>query len=101
MDKTCALAFNNRGYSYFNKQEYEKALLDYDKALLLNPKLEIAQDNRTKLLEIIAEKEEFKELVKNSEANQKNYHYYFNFGMAEARLGEYDKALDVEFIRMK
>jgi tetratricopeptide repeat family protein len=94
MDKTCALAFNNRGYSYFNKQEYEKALLDYDKALLLNPKLEIAQDNRTKLLEIIAEKEEFKELVKNSEANQKNYHYYFNLGMAEARLGEYDKALD-------
>ena len=56
MDKTCALAFNNRGYSYFNKQEYEKALLDYDKALLLNPKLEIAQDNRTKLLEIIAER---------------------------------------------
>lgn len=94
IDKKCALAYNNRGYSYFNKQEYENALQDYDKAILLNPKLKIAQDNRTKLLEIIAEKEEFKELVKNSEQNQKNYHYYFNLGMAEARLGEYDKALE-------
>lgn len=94
IDKKCALAYNNRGYSYFNKQEYENALQDYDKAILLNPKLEIAHDNRTKLLEIIAEKEEYKELVENSDENQKNYHYYFNLGMAEARLGEYDKALE-------
>lgn len=94
IDKTCALAFNNRGYSYFNKKEYENALQDYDKAILLNPKLQIAKDNRTRLLEVIAEKEEFKDIISKSEQGQKDWQYYFNLGMAEARLGEYQKAKD-------
>lgn len=94
IDKTCALAFNNRGYSYFNKKEYENALQDYDKAILLNPKLQIAKDNRTRLLEVIAEKEEFKDIISKSEQGQKDLQYYFNLGMAEARLGEYQKAKD-------
>ncbi len=94
IDKTCALAFNNRGYSYFNKKEYENALQDYDKAILLNPKLQIAKDNRTQLLEVIAEKEEFKDIISKSEQGQKDWQYYFNLGMAEARLGEYQKARD-------
>lgn len=94
IDKTCALAFNNRGYSYFNKKEYENALQDYDKAILLNPKLQIAKDNRTQLLEVIAEKEEFKDIISKSEQGQKDWQYYFNLGMAEARLGEYQKAKD-------
>lgn len=92
IDKTCALAFNNRGYSYFNKKEYENALQDYDKAILLNPKLQIAKNNRTQLLEVIAEKEEFKDIISKSEQGQKDWQYYFNLGMAEARLGEYQKA---------
>lgn len=94
IDKTCALAFNNRGYSYFNKKEYENALQDYDKAILLNPKLQIAKDNRTQLLEVIAEKEEFKDIISKSEQEQRDWQYYFNLGMAEARLGEYEKAKD-------
>ncbi len=92
LDKTCALAYNNRGFTYYNKKDYEKALQDYDKALLLNPKLQIAQDNKTKLLSEIDGQDEYKELIKNSEEKTNSYKFYFNLGMAEARLGKYDEA---------
>lgn len=92
IDSTCALAYNNRGYSYYQQKEYEKALNDYDKALLLNPKLKIASDNRTQLLAELEGKKEFEDLVKASEEQTNSYKFYFNLGMAEARLGKYKEA---------
>lgn len=92
LDKNCALAYNNRGYSYYQKKDYENALPDYDKALLLNPKLQIARDNRVKLLAEIDGHDKYKELIKKSEEQNNNYKFYFNLGMAEARLGKYKEA---------
>lgn len=92
LDKNCALAYNNRGYSYYQKKDYENALQDYDKALLLNPKLKIAQDNRVKLITEIEGKDKFQELIKKSEEHYNDYKFYFNLGMAEARLGKYKEA---------
>lgn len=92
IDSTCALAYNNRGFTYYHKKDYEKALSDYDKAILLNPKLQLAQDNRIKLLSELDGKKEFKNLVQNSEEKTNSYKFYFNLGMAEARLGKYNEA---------
>lgn len=92
LDSNCALAYNNRGYTYYQKKDYKNALKDYDKALLLNPKLQIAEDNKTKLISEIGNSEEFKELITKSEKETKNFKYYFNLGMAEARLGKLEEA---------
>lgn len=92
IDKNCALVYNNRGYSYYQKKDYESALKDYDKALLLNPKLKIAADNREKLLLELDGNKEFTALIKSSEEKKCDYKYYFNLGMTEARLGNYNEA---------
>lgn len=92
IDKNCALIYNNRGYTYYQKKDYEKALKDYDMALLLNPKLQIAIDNRVKLVTELEQLGDFDELIKNSNQQVNDYKYYFNLGMAEARLGKYDEA---------
>lgn len=92
IDSTCALVYNNRGYTYYQKKDYEKALQDYDKALLLNPKLKIAQDNRINLLSELADRPEFEEIVRNSEEQTNSFKFYFNLGMAEARTGKYKEA---------
>ena len=39
-------AFNDRGIAYAKKQQYERAIADYDQAILLNPNNEKAFDNR-------------------------------------------------------
>ncbi|MGZ3359550.1 MAG: tetratricopeptide repeat protein, partial [Xanthobacteraceae bacterium] len=41
-----ATAFNNRGVAYKYKGEYERALDDYDHAILLNPDFANAYNNR-------------------------------------------------------
>lgn len=92
IDKNCALIYNNRGYTYYQKKDYEKALKDYDKALLLNPKLQLAIDNRVNLVTELEQLGDYDELVKNSNLQNNDYKYYFNLGMAEARLGKYDEA---------
>lgn len=92
IDSTCALVYNNRGYTYYKMKNYEKALQDYDKALLLNPKLQIAQDNRTKLLAELEGDIEYAQVIKNSQEQTDSFKFYFNLGMAEARLGKYDEA---------
>lgn len=92
IDSICALVYNNRGYTYYKMKNYENALQDYDRALLLNPKLQIAQDNRTKLLAELEGNVEYAQVVKNSQEQAGSFKFYFNLGVAEARLGKYDEA---------
>ncbi len=33
------MAYNNRGYLYYNQQKYELALADFNKAIEINPNL--------------------------------------------------------------
>ena len=44
--KDLAWAFNNRGYAYAGKGEYDRAIEDYDQAILLNPNYAMAYNNR-------------------------------------------------------
>jgi tetratricopeptide (TPR) repeat protein len=44
--KRLATAFNNRGVAYKFKGEYDRALEDYDRAILLNPSFANAYNNR-------------------------------------------------------
>ena len=41
-----AIAYSNRGHSYYNKGQYDRAIANYDKAIKLDPKFAIAYNNR-------------------------------------------------------
>ena len=41
-----ALAFNNRGYIYVKKGDYNRAMADYNEAIRLDPKYALALCNR-------------------------------------------------------
>lgn len=92
-DSKNALVYNNRGYSYFHKGEYENALNDYNKALMLSPKLKIAQYNKDELLKLLKEDEKYKSIIKQSEDEHIDYRYYFNLGIQESNLGNYNEAM--------
>ncbi len=93
LDKRNALAYNNRGFSYFHKGEFEKAMNDYDMALMLSPKLKIAKYNKQELIKILKEDEEYSDLLKNAENSHKDYKYYFNLGIQEANVGNTNEAM--------
>ena len=46
MNPQDALAYNNRGYAYDDKGEYDQAIKDYGKAIELNPQYALAYNNR-------------------------------------------------------
>lgn len=43
---TRAIAYNNRGFTYFEMREYDRAIADLDEAIRLDPKLAAAYNNR-------------------------------------------------------
>ena len=49
MDENYVDAYNGRGNVYYDQEEYEKALDDYNKALELDSKYVLAYKNRAKL----------------------------------------------------
>ena len=92
-DVNNALVYNNRGFSYFHKGEYENALNDYNKAIMLSPKLKIAQYNKDELLKLLKDDENFQEIIQNSEESNLDYRYYFNLGIQETNQGNINEAM--------
>lgn len=45
-DQFNAMALNNRGFAYYRKQNYEKAIADFDRAIRMAPRLADAYNNR-------------------------------------------------------
>ena len=39
-------AFNERGYAYYQKRDFDRAIADYDAAIGLNPQFAVAYNNR-------------------------------------------------------
>ena len=46
LDPKQAMAFNNRGFAYYNLKDYDRALIDYGQAIALNPNFALAYNNR-------------------------------------------------------
>ena len=92
-DVNNALVYNNRGFSYFHKGEYENALNDYNRAIMLSPKLKIAQYNKDELLKLLKEDEKFQKIIQKSERDNLDYRYYFNLGIQEANQGNINEAM--------
>ncbi len=41
-----AVVYNDRGFAFYEKGQYDQAIADYDKAIEINPKLAMAYNNR-------------------------------------------------------
>ena len=46
LDPKYAAAYNNRGWVYYLKKDYARAIADYDRALQLDPNFALARNNR-------------------------------------------------------
>ena len=46
LDPKLALAYNNRGASYYDLGQYQRAIEDFDEAIRLDPKFVLAYANR-------------------------------------------------------
>ncbi len=86
-------AYNNRGFAYYLKQEYDRAITDYNKAIELDPKYAMAYNNRG--IAYFLKKEPDKSIADYSKAIEINPKYadaYNNRGVAYYLKKEYDKA---------
>jgi len=89
-----ATAYNNRGWSYSNKDDYDRAIADFDEAIRLDPKFGLALVNRGWAYErkgdytrAIADYDEAIHLDPN------NSLAYNNHGWIHHLKGEYDEAI--------
>lgn len=71
LDPLNARAFNNRGYTYMRKQEYAKALADFNKAIEISPDYANARMNRGDI-----------------------YNFYYNIDRKKA-IEDYDRVIDL------
>jgi tetratricopeptide (TPR) repeat protein len=89
-----ATAFNNRGVAYKFKGEYERALEDYDQAILLNPNFANAHNNRGVIYRL---KGEYDRAIRDySEAIWLNSNFpaaFYNRAIAYSEKEDYDRAL--------
>ena len=75
--------YENRGYTKYKQKDYEGALKDYNKAILLNPKFQMAIDNKANLfLDICMEDE--KDFIEK---------YYLSLGIADVNSGNFSEAI--------
>jgi tetratricopeptide (TPR) repeat protein/formylglycine-generating enzyme required for sulfatase activity len=86
--------YNNRGLSYFNKKEYDKAISDYNEAIRLQPNHAAAYNNRGNAYQ--AMKDYDKAISDYNEAIRLEPNYavaYFKRGNAYEATKDYNKAI--------
>jgi tetratricopeptide (TPR) repeat protein len=90
-----ATAFNNRGFAYKLKGDYDRALQDYDQAIRLNPNNANAYNNRGMIYKIRGEYdraiEEYSQAIWLS--NNDYPAAFFNRAKSYFAKGQYDRAL--------
>ena len=89
-----ATAYNNRGWSYSQKGDYDRAIADYDEAIRLNPKFGLALVNRGWSLERKGDYD--RAIADYDEAIRLDPNYslaYNNRGRIRHLRGEYDQAI--------
>ena len=89
-----ARAFNNRGNAYADKEEYDRAIEDYNQAIHLNRSYAIAFDNRgtayTAKEQYARAIQDHDQAIRLSPTHAKAFN---NRATAYARLGNYDQAI--------
>jgi tetratricopeptide (TPR) repeat protein len=92
--KKVIYAHNNRGYAYYEQEEYDQAITDYNSTLKLDPKYTLAYINRG--LAYYEQGEYDQAIADYSSAiklDPKFTYAYDNRGLAYSRKGEYDQAI--------
>ena len=88
------ITYNNRGFAYANKGEFNAAIQDYDKAIELNPQFADAYINRGNAYD---DKGGFdiaiQDYNKAIELNPEHANTYYNRGLAYRRKDDFDRAL--------
>ncbi|MGH6854589.1 MAG: tetratricopeptide repeat protein [Aestuariivirga sp.] len=92
--KNVATAYNNRGFAYYDKGEYDRAIADFDKAIALNPKYAKPYNNRGFAY---YDKGEYGRAIADFDKaialNLKYAKPYYNRGLAYYDKGEYARAI--------
>ena len=102
--KGLAFAFYRRGNAYYEKRDYDRAILDYDQAIQMNPSYASAFSNRGAAY---AGKKDYDQAIQNYDEairlNPGHADAFSNRGVAYARKGDYDRAIQNydEAIRLK
>ncbi|MGF1500417.1 MAG: tetratricopeptide repeat protein [Paracoccaceae bacterium] len=99
-----AWAFNNRGLAYEAVQRFDRALADYNAALLLDPTYAVAYNNRGNVYALLGNLEAA--LADHTRAVELDPEYaqafynrgadYEEFGDTEAAIADYTRALEIE-----
>lgn len=85
---------NNRGYAWYLKKDYDKAIGEYDEALRLNPRLAAVYSNRglalSNKMDLDKAMDDFNEAIRLDPRLARAYN---NRGVVWRENGEYDKAI--------
>jgi tetratricopeptide (TPR) repeat protein len=86
--------FNAMGYEYHKKGQYHKAIVEYNRALELNPQNVIVYVNRGNTYEAMRSHEDaISDYNRAIEINPNYGGAYMNKGVVFARMGQYDQAI--------
>ena len=93
-DENLATIFNNRGFAYHEKGEYDRAIADYDRAIQLNPDDAYPLSNRGNAHEHKGEYDraiaDYDQVIKLKPDHALSF---YNRGIAFRLKGEYDRAI--------
>jgi len=89
-----AVAYNNRGFDYFQTGHYDQAISDFSKAIEINPRLAHAYNNRGAVYLYKSQYDQaISDLSKAIEINPRLAHAYNNRGWAYVKKQQYDQAI--------
>ena len=92
--KHLARAFNNRGFAYYEKGEYDRAIADYDRAIQLTPDYAYAFSNRGNVYDHKGEYDraiaDYDQVIRLKPDHALSF---YNRGIAYRLKGEYEQAI--------
>ena len=89
-----ASAFNNRGFAYLNKGQYDRAIQDLDQAIKLNPRDANAFNNRGRAYNSKGQHDRaIPDLDQAIKLNPSDAKVFNNRGLSYSGKGQYDRAI--------
>src|SRR5580704_2638576 len=92
--KNLAIVFNNRANAWYRKQHYDKAMTDYDRAVLLDPQNPHAYVGRGNVYDDLGDRDHaIADYDRAIELDPDNANVFYNRGLTYRRKGDNDRAL--------